>query len=307
MGKTHSKISYKTLRESLQNGELVKTGVCYVQTSSSVSQDSGTFNGILTSERYAILVKHIPNDKGLPFYSLSHFCSEKFDEILGALSYQKQETDSLDDIKKKLSSAETLDGLIGESFLFCNETVVDATKDFSVIKGGSTSKKWGSPIKLQKVVHFEKKLSLKKKYFRVKQCTIEGSIKDQLGWDDELKKKHEDWNQAFLTACKNSPDKEVVHAHALILRPENPSDNVTFNTTKKTHKSPTRVQYKFSRRLTCEASQSDDNVLELLALLLSVLFLLYWFVLRRIYNPAGTSQLLRNHKGFPRQNVSSTL
>merc|ERR1711964_956481 len=96
-------------------------------------------------------------------------------------------------------------------------------------------------------------------------------------------------------------------AHALKLRPTNPSGNVTLNTTKRTHKSLTRVEYQFTRRLTCEASQSDDNVLELLALLLSVLFLLYWFVLRRIYNPTGTSQLLRNRKGIPRQNVSSTL
>jgi len=164
--------------------------------------------------------------------------------------------------------------------------------------------KWGSPIYLKAVIKVDpnSKSSIfptEDQYFRVKPVdytiqyyhnpenwgglstgggvseAVQRTYMDKTEWDSKFLQQREQWAKSF-TAIQNSPDcpdKTTVDKYVaeLLGKPPQPE--------------PDRSQYAFAdRRLACETSPFVD-FLSVLALLLPLLFLLYWMFLRRIYYP----------------------
>merc|ERR1711964_261964 len=90
---------------------------------------------------------------------------------------------------------------------------------------------------------------------------------DEIQWDDKLLQQRQQWAKSFA-AIKNSPDKATVDKYVaeLVAKPD--------------------------RRLACETSPFVD-FLSVLAILLPLMFLIYWMFLRRIYYPKRNKSVIQ--------------
>jgi len=210
------------------------------------------------------------------------------------------DSSNVNDVAKALVDATHLDGEEGKAFVFSKKTSVDAEK-FKGVRIVSTGgfydidenlhdeeRKWGSPIYLKDVGRLTSKCDTKDQYFRVKPVDISlayreerggralvvDKSKDMIRWTQELLDQRQEWHTAFKNAKKNSPDEATVNRFVASLV------------------SPTR-------RLACETSPFVD-FLSVLAILLPILFLIYWMFLRRIYYPERNTPTIRKTVKGPR-------
>jgi len=157
--------------------------------------------------------------------------------------------------------------------------------------------KWGSPIYLKDVGRLSSKCDTKDQYFRVKPIDITQEFRnptdrdqfyvnggndaahvsysqDKIRWTQEDFCQRQYWDTAFKSAVASSPDKATIDTYVKSL-------------------------ISSRRRLACETSPFVD-FLSVLAILLPLLFLIYWMFLRRIYYPERNTPAIRKTVKGPR-------
>jgi len=115
-------------------------------------------------------------------------------------------------------------------------------------------------------------------YFRVKAVnrekktpTFDSDETDMEPWTSELIKDRQQWLDSFAKAIRSPPEDQIVQdfVDSLVPKPDTGA-----------------------RRLACEVSPLTD-FLSILAILLPILFLIYWMFLRRIYYPKRNKPTIR--------------
>jgi len=276
------KVSFQALRKRLEDKrlEVVKTGPCYVSSGTNLPEND--------PQRFAILVKDTENS----IYSVFHFAFEPFKGIDTKALQNKTDLDRLDAVE-------------GNAFVFSKQSVPSSIKRFRVkangepvaldirdlARGGNirNDEDWGSPIHLTNVLRIVPKGDAnptEEQYFRVKAVereeisrssgnsplrinTVFGE-KDTMPWTKELVKYRAQWGKSLQRAFLNSPDVNIARTFVDSLLPKPKPD----------------------RRLACEVSPLAD-FLSILAILLPILFLIYWMFLRRIYYPKRNQPTIR--------------